>query len=84
MAPKAVRQDGTKPRVDALQSPLGNNLKRMPQKFGTVEAIRHALSNGHRSPVSLMTVVPRLPIMLLNEQSGPWARTQKRSVRRIR
>lgn len=41
---KAVRQDRTKPRVGALESWLGDTLKRLPRKSGTAEAIRYAFS----------------------------------------
>ncbi|WP_245294677.1 IS66 family transposase [Rhizobium rhizosphaerae] len=41
---KAARQQSSTPRVEALRSWLDDNLKRLPQKSGTAEAIRYALS----------------------------------------
>lgn len=41
---KTARQESSKPRVEALRSWLDGNLKRLPQKSGTAEAIRYALS----------------------------------------
>ncbi|MGR9272885.1 IS66 family transposase (plasmid) [Rhizobium leguminosarum] len=41
---KAARQHGSTPKVEALHLWLDDNLKRLPQKSGTAEAIRYALS----------------------------------------
>jgi len=41
---KAVRQERSKSKVEALRRWLDENLKRLPQKSGTAEAIRYALS----------------------------------------
>ncbi len=41
---KAARQQNSKPKVEALRSWLDDNLKRLPHKSGTAEAIRYALS----------------------------------------
>lgn len=41
---KAARQENSKPRVEALRLWLDDNLKRLPHKSGTAEAIRYALS----------------------------------------
>lgn len=41
---KAARQHSSTPRVESLRSWLDDNLKRLPQKSGTAEAIRYALS----------------------------------------
>jgi transposase len=43
-ARKAARQEKSKPRIAALRQWLDDNLKRLPQKSGTAEAIRYALS----------------------------------------
>jgi transposase len=41
---KAARQERSKPRIEALRLWLDNNLKRLPYKSGTAQAIRYALS----------------------------------------
>jgi hypothetical protein len=41
---KAARQESSKPRVEAFRLWLDSNLKRLPYKSGTAEAIRYALS----------------------------------------
>lgn len=41
---KAARQERAKPRIEALRSWLDDNLKRLPHKSGTAEAIRYAMS----------------------------------------
>jgi len=41
---KAARQANSKPRIEALRLWLDDNLKRLPHKSGTAEAIRYALS----------------------------------------
>jgi transposase len=41
---KAARQQRAKPRIEALRRWLDDNLKRLPHKSGTAEAIRYALS----------------------------------------
>ncbi|WP_204311175.1 IS66 family transposase, partial [Klebsiella michiganensis] len=40
----AVRQERAKSKVEALRLWLDDNLKRLPQKSGTAEASRYALS----------------------------------------
>ena len=43
-ARKAARQHSSTPKVEALRLWLDDNLKRLPQKSRTAEAIRYALS----------------------------------------
>ncbi|THK35658.1 IS66 family transposase [Ensifer sp. MPMI2T] len=40
---KTARQENSKPRIEALRLWLDDNLKRLPHKSGTAEAIRYAL-----------------------------------------
>ncbi len=43
-ARKAARQKSSKPRIEALRLWFDDNLKRLPHKSGTAEAIRYAMS----------------------------------------